>query len=187
MNQAYIAAPIFSDQHLQVVNQITAVLKMHEYEYFSPYEASRPVWQGRAPKDCTPEERATVVRGNIDGMRWADVLVAWVGGQRNPMASTDTGVVWEMGYFNALTNGPSTDEEVIGVYTRRKRFTLGYIHPNDIKRDMNLMLAGTVDAIAYGQAELSQALSFLGVDELDACRTLFAPSKRVLHERDPIT
>ena len=176
MSRVYIAAPIFRPGHLAVVAKITALLKMHELDYFSPYEASRGVWQGRAPVDCTQAERDEVLGGNIENLHTCDILLAWTGGHIHPMQGTDTGVVWEMGYFKAL-NEPM----------RNRNFTLAYIHPNDIKQRMNLMLAGTVDAVAYGQSELSQALALLKLEKTVTCKVEFNPIKRFLHEKDTIS
>src|SRR5665213_776626 len=103
MNKAYIAAPIFTPHHLAVVAKITALLGMHGYDYFSPYAACQPIWKGRPPSECTAEERRRVIWQNIDGLHGCDLLIAWVGGQHRGQASTDTGVVWEMGYFKSLT------------------------------------------------------------------------------------
>lgn len=188
MDKAYLASPIFTPQHLSVVNRIASVASMGHWDYFSPYEQSRPIWNGRAPKDCTPEERKAVVEGNIAGLRWADVLVAWTGGHQHAMASADTGTVWEMGYFKALMDTPVIDDKVIGAYYKRPRFTIAYIDPRDMKQNLNLMLAETIDSAVYGTAQLSQALDMLrsNTPKLDMVRETFHPSKLVLHERDPL-
>lgn len=173
MKHAYIAAPIFTENQLRVVSTIGRMLNLQGFEYFSPYEESRSIWNGRAPRDCTAAERKRVIQGNVRGLVGADVLVAWVGGS----PKTDTGVVFEMGYFYALTEYEHDD---------RRRFTLAYVHPLDPQQHMNLMLAETVDAVAYGHAQLSHALELLRHDKPNECRIDFHPSKLILHEKEPI-
>jgi nucleoside 2-deoxyribosyltransferase len=173
MKHAYIAAPFFSPAQITVVDKIESLLLMHGYTYFSPYAESRAIWKGRAPKDCTAEERKAVINGNVRGLVQADVLVTWGGGTD----TSDTGVVWEMGYFYAITEYEHDDKQ---------RFTLAYVHQTDTKQNLNLMLAETVDAAVYGQASLSRALRILSYGELDACRTEYPPSKLFLHEKEPI-
>lgn len=177
MHRAYLAAPIFNKNQLNVVASITQLCIMHDFKYFSPYEASQSIWKGRAPKDCSQEERDLVLRGNIVNLAWADTLVAWVGmGPNSGEGRTDTGVVWEMGYFKSIADHSP----------QRQAFTLAYIHPNDTRQHMNLMLAGTVDAVAYGQAQLSRGLDLLSRELLDACREELHPDKHLLHEKTPI-
>jgi nucleoside 2-deoxyribosyltransferase len=175
----YIAGPIFNPTHLRVVGEIKATLEMHGCEVFSPYEASRDIWAGRAPRDCTPEERSRVVDQNIDGLLWADTLVAWTGGHMSTMQNADTGTVWEMGYFKSLTDAK------IGVAERR---TIAYIDKRDLKQHLNLMLAETIDAAVFGTAQLSQLVNTIIRSDRDnyAWRDAFHPSKLVAHEPDPI-
>lgn len=184
MNRAYIAAPIFNADQLRVVTAITIMLKMQEWEYFSPYEASQSIWKGRAPKDCSPEERDQVLRGNIDNLVWADTLVAWVGGTVD--GRTDTGVVWEMGHFCALQRTFKTCNELTKVAGHAEKFTLAYIHPTDSRQHMNLMLAGTVDAVAYGPAQLHRAMGYLKGGDKEQVYERFHPSKHLMHEKEPI-
>lgn len=176
--KAYIAAPIFNPHQLSVVGGITNLLETAGIEFFSPYEASQAIWNGRAPKDCSPEERAQVLQGNIDNLN-CDLLVAWVGGTEN--GKTDTGVVWEMGYANAL-----------GVPT------LAFIHEHDVRDNMNLMLAGTVDGVVKGYEELDKALRLIGsrnpsgewvTEDMEIVSILseqFHPDRHIAHEKDPI-
>lgn len=179
MDKCYIAAPIFNKNQLQVVNSIHMMLKLLEYEIFSPYHASREIWKGRAPKDCSQEERDQVLRGNIDNLHWAELLLCWVGGTED--GRTDTGVVWEMGYFNALS-----DWRIRAAPEGMQGFTLAYIDPTDKRHNMNLMLAGTVSAVCYGQAQLHRALEMLRQDQQEVRRE-FDPDKQVIHEAEPIS
>lgn len=172
--KAYLAAPIFNNQQLMVVGHIENFMTQAGIEFFSPYRASQDIWKGRAPKDCTPEERAQVLRGNIDNLN-CDLLVAWVGGTES--GKTDTGVVWEMGYANAL-----------GVPT------LAFIHEHDVRDNMNLMLAGTVDGVVKGYEELDKALMLCGLHYSDGKEDTvadllseqFNPDRHIAHEKEPI-
>lgn len=175
--RTYIAAPIFNQQQLSVVRDITMMCKLLEIEYFSPYENSQDVWKGRAPKDCSPEERGRVLKDNIENLDWAETLLCWVGG--TPDGKTDTGVTWEMGHFNALKRYGGSDPSLL-------RFTLGYIHPTDQRQTMNLMLAGTVDAVAYGPAQLHRGLEHLRMDNVETVRHMLHPDKLIKHEKEPI-
>lgn len=176
--KVYIAGPIFNPHQLRVIGGIKSVLEMHKCEIFSPYDESREIWKGRAPKDCTPEERQRVVNGNIKGLHWADVLVAWVGGHQSLMHSADTGTVWEMGYFKALTE----TEDFGDPY----HFTIAYVDPRDLRQNMNLMLAETVDAAVRGMAQLSIALEMLRQEDGSGVQSRFHPSKLILQEKEPI-
>lgn len=164
----YLAAPIFNPQQLEVVNLLKDAAEENGHEVFSPYHNSVDIWQGRAPKDCSPEERRQVLDDNIRNIDWCEVLLAWVGGMGG---FTDPGVVWEMGY--AFRGG---------------KFTLCYIdNVLDAERQsMNLMLAGTVDAVVTHRDDMLAAMSVLrGGDGTAELMHVFPPS--VLgQEREPI-
>lgn len=203
---AYLAAPIFNEEQLEVVSHLHSMLTSHGCEVFSPYAASREIWKGRAPKDCTPDERAQVLRGNVEHLRWCNLLVAWLGGTDN--GKTDTGVVWEMGYAGALSQTPAMyegrplhggegkhrfewddNEPEREVYVPGTPFTLGYVHPTDKRqgKDVNLMLAGTMDAVVCGEGDFHQAIS--GFKKLGASyvHRVFNPNKLVGHEEASTT
>lgn len=183
MRRVYIAAPIFNPNQLKVVRDITIMLKVMEYEYFSPYDNSQGIWKGRAPKDCSQEDRDRVLADNIINLNWAEVLLCWVGGTED--GKTDTGVVWEMGHFNALKRYGGSDPTA-------RRFTMAYINPDDKRQNMNLMLAGTVDAVTQGPAQLYRALTMLrdetgmGPIPREDVREQFHPDKLIAHEKEPI-
>lgn len=184
--KVYIAAPIFNAAQLQVVNRITMMLKLLEFDYFSPYEASRDIWKGRAPKDCSEEERKEVLNGNIDNLHTSDILLAWIGGTEN--GKTDTGVVWEMGYYNAISDYRRFLNNESDAVRLPNALTMAYVDPTDKRQSMNLMLAGTVDAIVYGPAQLQRALETLrrhGPVE-DEVRRVYNPEKGVLHEVEAV-
>lgn len=174
MHKVYLAAPIFTPPQLKVVERIYKILVDRKFMVFSPYHNSQEIWQGRAPKDCTPEERGRVLTDNINGLDWCDILLCWVGGMGG---FTDPGVVWEMGYAHRVS---------------RQRngglLTLAYIDDTDKRSNMNLMLAGTVDAVAKGFEELDRALRYLqpGSSDWAIVKDSFHPDRHIEHEREPI-
>lgn len=162
----YLAAPIFNPQQLEVVNFLRDSALAQGFEVFSPYHNSVDIWQGRAPKDCSPEERGQVLEDNIKNIYWCDTLLCWVGGMGG---FTDPGVVWEMG----LAYGEG-------------KFQIAYIdEAMDVQRQsMNLMLSGTVDAVVSHRSDVVAALSELNGSR-EAVRKFFSPT--VLgQEREPI-
>jgi len=166
----YLAAPIFTPQQLEVVEFIKTSCEAYHHEVFSPYHNSTDIWQGRAPKDCSPAERRQVLDDNISNIDWCDVLLAWVGGMGG---FTDPGVIWEMGY--AFRGG---------------KYTLCYIDPEmDAERQsMNLMLAGTVDSVIKDRGDLLAALSLMRDGQGDALAEVTAvfPSSVLGQEAEPI-
>ena len=128
----YLAGPIFNQREVGVMTAIQGICHEAGAETFSPYHASQPIWNGRAPKDCSDEERRQVLQQNIDYIHWCDILLCVLNRGGDYDGRTDTGVVWEMGYANALGT-----------------FTLGFLDPEvDLpQKGLNLMLAGTIDAV----------------------------------------
>lgn len=172
--KAYLAAPIFNPAQLAVVTDINNSLVSNNFEVFSPYAASQQIWKGRAPKDCTPEERAAVLKGNIVNLEFpTELLVAWVGGTED--GRVDTGVCWEMGFFYNRTR-----------MNHSPAHTLAYIDPADKRQAMNLMLAGTVQAVANGLAELQEALALYRLEGARSMAAAFHPDRHIQHEREPI-
>jgi len=85
MKNVYIAAPFFNPEQTLVVEEIKAILDVHEIEYFSPKDESM-FKQGDAPKDildlnCSAIDCATLVIVVTDGK--------------------DVGAIWEAGYAYA--------------------------------------------------------------------------------------
>lgn len=176
--EAYLAAPIFNERQRTVVTEMKVIMESAQLQVFSPYHASREIWRGRAPMDCTPEERAQVLRGNVQHLH-CDIVVAWVGG--NEGGFTDPGVVWELGYAAALSGAPAVWGSDATV-----PFTLGYIAPTDVRRSMNLMLSGTLDAVVLGHTELSLACELAAKRYWDRIRTTFHPDRLLQQEKEPI-
>lgn len=176
--KAYIAAPIFTAEQLAVVDTIKLLLDHEGYNYFSPYDASRAIWRGRAPEDCTPEERARVLDGNVVNLnRPTRLLIAWVGG--TPDGKVDTGVAWELGYFHHR-------ERVMDYYSHNDIASLAYIYKNDVRQNMNLMLAGTVTGVVKGDRELHAALRAFKLGGARLLGDQFNPDRHIAQEKEPI-
>jgi|SRR5882672_1522879 len=175
---AYIAAPIFNDDQRAVVEQLKEALESTGFEIFSPYHASQKIFNGRKPADCTPEERAMVLRGNVSHLH-CHLLLAWVGG--NEGGFTDPGVVWEMGYAGALAGAPAAFGRGPGY-----PFTLAYIHDTDERQAMNLMLAGTVDGVVKGGQELAVALAMGARRNWATLSSTFTPDRLLAQDKEPV-
>jgi nucleoside 2-deoxyribosyltransferase len=181
MSNAYIAAALFTPAQIRVNGQIAAIVREVGLAPLLPSEMSAPVWQGRAPKDCTSEERRQVLDLNINGLHDSQYVIARVSGDTKQV---DTGVAFEMGYYKALI-----DAEIAAYFpiTPKRRYLIAYIEPSDSAQSLNLMLAESVDAAVYGQAQLHALLGELvsGRDVEGALRE-HSPDKIVMHEREPI-
>jgi len=165
----YIAAPIFTDAQLHVVCDIKEIIEDRKHDVFSPWHNSREIWKGRAPADCTPEEREQVLNDNINYLDWCSFLVSWVGGYEQ--GYTDPGVIWEMGYAKCLKN--HREKLVIAGWPH----TIAYIHDDDVRKGMNLMLAGTVDFVAVGISEMMSVIDIITNETLEALAPTYSPTR----------
>jgi Nucleoside 2-deoxyribosyltransferase len=180
-DRAYVAAALFTPAQIRVNNRIAAIVRNVGMEPVLPSEMSAEVWKGRAPKDCTREERRQVVSLNITGMLTSRIMIARVSGDTKEV---DTGVAWEMGYFRALLSA-------VQMTDGRPRIPIAYIEPSDRVQSLNLMLAETVHAAVYGDAQLHALLSAVQNchDDMSALSTVlgaYTPDKIIKHEREPI-
>ncbi len=162
----YLAAPIFSEHHKEVVfaQYDYLVENDHAFEVFSPWHESQPIWQGRAPNDCSPEDRRTVFNGNVDNVHWAHLLSAWVGGSED--GKPDVGVIFEMGH--AYGSVP----------------ILAYIDQGDSRQNMNLMLSEAVDGVAKGFDEWKAAINNFHLNKKFSSG--FHPEGKITSEANPV-
>lgn len=169
----YLGAPLFTPVQRQVLDHLTELFEKAGYIVFSPLEESKPIWKGRAPAACSPEDRRAVVESNYRGIGQCDIMFAWLGGW-NPAASIlksgmidvtdqedydnlqkmspalpDVGVVWELGYAFAI------DKPI-----------LGYLHDGEEERNFNLMLSETMDGVARGSEQLMSQLEYFKENEV---------------------
>jgi hypothetical protein len=84
----YVAGPLFSEAERSWLDMLAARLRAEGFECFVPHE------QFRELADVTVEE---VYRVDVEGLRSADALVAWLDG-----AMVDDGTACEIGMFAEL-------------------------------------------------------------------------------------
>lgn len=81
ITRVYIGGPLFTSNQKEVLEKVRVFLDEDDrFEYFSPGESSADIWKGRAPKNCSEDDRQRVFEDNYMNVVWADVLVAWIGG-----------------------------------------------------------------------------------------------------------
>jgi nucleoside 2-deoxyribosyltransferase len=173
--EVYLAAPIFTKPQLEVVHAIrgTILREFPDAHLFSPYHNSQEIFAGRKPQECTAEERARVLDDNIAYLDVCDLLFAWVGGMGG---FTDPGVVWEMGYVHARKRNSGSFP-----------YTIAYIDDTDARPSMNLMLAGTVDAVVRGHADMRNVFWHLGTGiVMDRITESFAPALILGDDMNPV-
>lgn len=161
MSNVYVAAALFTPMQMRVNARIAAIVKEVGMAPFLPSVMSAEIWQGRAPKDCEPWERQAVVQGNVEGMNRARIMIARVSGDTKEV---DTGVAWEMGYFFALAKQELEEwgHDRSGIVAPETRILIAYLEPSDRHQSLNLMLAETVSAAVYGDAQLHMCLTAIG-------------------------
>lgn len=131
IHKVYLAAPFFTPYQKSVCRQVREDIEAKGWKVFDPDLASRDIWQGRPPAECTPTERQAVLAQNMTGIRGADVVVAWMRGTGGPF--TDQGVVWELGY----------------AYSFGKPI-IGFIADDESTAErVNLMMAESIDALVH--------------------------------------
>ena len=149
----YLAGPLFSVGERAFLDDVAAQLRARGHEVFVPHE--------QFTDRIVDLDAATVFRVDVEGVRRANILLAWLDG---PMV--DDGTACEIGIFSELV--ASSDPRYLGIVglatdlrTLRRRGT-----PGD---GINLFVAGAVTAngeLAWGVDEAIEA-----VDRLAAGRT----------------
>lgn len=177
-SRVYLAGPIFNPEQLAVVQWLKDELEVSGVEVFSPWHNSQGIFKGRKPADCSADERAQVLTDNIKGLDWCDYLLAWVGGMGG---FTDPGVIWEMGYVGKRSGSPAA-------YGRGAvlPMTIAYIDDSDDRQSMNLMLAGTVEAVVKGRDEFRRARLFLSDGEVAAIQAVWHPDLVLSADKQPV-
>ena len=145
----YLAGPLFSDGERAYLDELARRLRARGHDVFVPHE--------QFTDDIVDLDAATVFRVDVEGVRAANVLVAWLDG---PMV--DDGTACEIGLFAGLV--ASDDPHYRGIVglvtdirTRRRRGTSG--------DGLNLFVAGAVlanGALAWSVDEALDAVDRLG-------------------------
>lgn len=185
-------APIFNEAQLRLVERMKSTLEAFGFRVFSPYHASREIWAGRKPSECSPEERHAVLLGNVVNLDDTELAVAVLGmtdldvpkDQVDPKVhgKTDTGVAWEMGYATSLNGAVRVKGQSNPVYA--EPFVLGYVDPADVRqgKDVNLMLAGTLDAAVRGMRQFRRAVELYANHNPKAMAEFAEPATTIGHE-----
>jgi hypothetical protein len=145
----YLAGPLFSEGERAWLDGVAANLRAEGFDCFVPHENFDQI------VDLTPEE---VYRVDGEGLRAANVLVAWLDG---PMV--DDGTAAEIGAFAELVrSGDPRYRGIVGIVTdlrlERRRGSV----PGD---GINLFVAGAVKAagrICWSVPEAIEALREIG-------------------------
>ncbi len=150
MTSIYLAGPLFSEAERAFLDRLAAGLRERGHDVFVPHEQFR--------KDMVELDAATVFRVDVEGLRRANQLVAWLDG---PMV--DDGTACEIGIFAELVaSGDPRYQGIVGLVTdlrtQRRRGT-----PGD---GINLFVAGAVQA--SGELTWSVDDAFDAVDRLAA-------------------
>ncbi len=149
----YVAGPLFSAAERAWLDALAARLRREGLECFVPHEqfADNP--------DPTAEE---VFRIDVEGLRAANVLLAWLDGP-----SVDDGTACEIGVFSELVSSGSSDHlGIVGIVTdlrlERRRHHAG-------GPGMNLFVAGAIACVGTICWSIDEAVA--AIHELARHRT----------------
>lgn len=157
----YLAGPLFTPYQQRTLDNVYGDLRRVGARVFSPYHNSQAIWKGRAPKDCSPEDRRIVLEQNMSNLNCAAVF-AWLRG--TPGEFTDQGTVWEMGYAECLAVP-----------------VVGWVRRDESLKNVNLMIAANLLAVAYDDELVTLYASFVEYGE-EYVRKHWNPESRLEHE-----
>tara|TARA_R110001599_G_scaffold286600_3_gene489147 strand:+ start:115 stop:678 length:564 start_codon:yes stop_codon:yes gene_type:complete len=142
MMKIYLAGPFFNKQQLETIESIEAELDKYGFDYFSPRKGGG-VLSHLSPEDRTKESKR-IYDSNVSEMINANVLLAVVDDH-------DTGTVYEMGYFRALTDHFKYKSEMSA--SAAQRYSITFTNQNF---GLNIMLKESVDAHLVGISDLQK-------------------------------
>jgi nucleoside 2-deoxyribosyltransferase len=126
----YVAGPLFSEAERAWLDVLAARLRAEGFECFVPHENFSEL------KELTPTE---VFRVDADGVRRANVLLAWLDG---PVI--DDGTACEIGIFAQLVaSGDTSYRGIVGLVTDLR---LQRRRGNAVGDGMNLFVIGAIEA-----------------------------------------
>jgi len=151
----YWAAPLFTPEQIAFGEEVRDTLESRTFhigeaklyaDLFMPRDAAREIWGDLSPAEATAAQRKAVLKSNRNAIQNSDIVVAWIRGTGGPF--TDQGVVWEMGYANAIYR------PVIGL-VRRDEWPA---------RNVNLMLAESLATVVSPSGLRSAIISVINND-----------------------
>ena len=147
MFKIYLAGPFFNDQQIETIELIENEFDKYGFDYFSPRKSSGGVISHLSLEDRTKASKK-IYDKNVEEMMNANILFAIIDGR-------DTGTVYEMGYFKALTDHfkYKTKEASVDL----QRYSITFTNENF---GLNIMLKESVDAHIVGKYKLQ---SFCGI------------------------
>jgi nucleoside 2-deoxyribosyltransferase-like protein len=144
----YVAGPLFSEAERAWLDVLTATLRAEGFECFVPHENFDRI------AELTPAE---VYRVDGDGLRAANVLLAWLDG---PVI--DDGTAAEIGAFAELVRAdPEQYRGIVGIVTDLR---LQRRRGNAVGDGMNLFVIGAIESagrVCWSVAEAVAALNEL--------------------------
>jgi nucleoside 2-deoxyribosyltransferase len=144
----YLAGPLFSEAERAWLDGLATALRLEGFDCFVPHENFDRL------AELTPEE---VYRVDGEGLRSANVLVAWLDG---PMV--DDGTAAEIGAFAELVRrGEPSYRGIVGIVTDLR---LHRRRGNAVGDGMNLFVAGAIASagrICWSVTEAVEALHAL--------------------------
>ena len=140
MLKTYLAGPFFNDKQVNFIQKIEDEFDKYGFDYFSPRK-SGGVISHLSPEDRTKESKR-IYDSNVSEMLDANVLFAIIDGR-------DTGTVYEMGYFKALSDHLRYKSEK--AEKDLKRYSITCTNENF---GLNIMLKESVDAHLVGDNDL---------------------------------
>ena len=146
MLKIYLAGPFFNEKQIDLIERIENEFDKYGFDYFSPRKSGGVI--SHLSLEERTKESKRIYDSNIREMVNANVLFAIIDGR-------DTGTVYEMGYFKALTDHFRYKSDRFEKDLRRYSITC-----TDENFGLNIMIKESVDAHIVGKNDLK---SFCGV------------------------
>ena len=136
----YLAGPFFNPKQIETIEAIENEFDKYGFDYFSPRKSGGVI--SHLSLEDRSKESKRIYDSNVSAMIDANVLFAIVDGR-------DTGTVYEMGYFRALTDHFKYKSKMSA--DDQKRYSITYTNENF---GLNIMLKESVDAHIVGTKDL---------------------------------
>lgn len=144
----YIASPLFTDDHIELIEQVETALYDANMTYFSPRLASKITGLDTSTPEIAKVICKSVYKKNVDSIHECDKMIAI-------MKYPDIGTLYEIGYLMG-TILKTTDEHGSALFQNKLSDKLLLIHANDLTRS----------AISYVASILTNPSKFDRCNEL---------------------